>query len=146
MVQRLSIFSSERSKIRKGRNFKNSYFPLIEHEMMFSQLVFCVVLKEENSKFSVKLIHSDNIMDRWIMSFTHSLVAFVRKEMAGEFVEAIFQSKFQIFPIILAYRLYTVVPRLVKYVDTLTNWYVRINRKRLKVIKMIRRRQLCFDS
>ena len=32
-----------------------------------------------------------------------------------------------------AYRLYTVVPRLVKFVDNLTNWYVRMNRKRLKV-------------
>ena len=31
-----------------------------------------------------------------------------------------------------AYRLYTVVPRLVKFVDNLTNWYVRMNRKRLK--------------
>lgn len=32
-----------------------------------------------------------------------------------------------------AYRLYTVVPRLVKFVDVLTNWYVRMNRRRLKV-------------
>ena len=31
-----------------------------------------------------------------------------------------------------AYRLYTVVPRLVKFVDQLTNWYVRMNRRRLK--------------
>ena len=30
------------------------------------------------------------------------------------------------------YRLYTVVPRLVKFVDELTNWYVRMNRRRLK--------------
>ena len=31
-----------------------------------------------------------------------------------------------------AYRLYTVMPRLVKFVDQLTNWYVRMNRRRLK--------------
>lgn len=31
-----------------------------------------------------------------------------------------------------AYRLYTVMPRLVKFVDQLTKWYVRMNRKRLK--------------
>ena len=31
------------------------------------------------------------------------------------------------------YRLYTVVPRLVKFIDQLTNWYVRSNRKRVKV-------------
>ncbi|XP_071488561.1 isoleucine--tRNA ligase, cytoplasmic-like [Diadema antillarum] len=56
---------------------------------------------------------SDNIMDRWILSFTQSLTKYVQKEMA-------------------AYRLYTVAPRLVKFVDMLTNWYVRSNRKRLK--------------
>lgn len=32
----------------------------------------------------------------------------------------------------VAYRLYTVVPRLVKFVEDLTNWYIRMNRKRLK--------------
>lgn len=69
--------------------------------------------KETNSRFFAKLIHSDNILDKWIMSYTHNLVAFVKKEMA-------------------AYRLYTVVPRLVKFFDILTNWYVRFNRKRLK--------------
>uniref|UniRef100_A0A8V1ADD0 Isoleucine--tRNA ligase, cytoplasmic n=1 Tax=Gallus gallus TaxID=9031 RepID=A0A8V1ADD0_CHICK len=35
-------------------------------------------------------------------------------------------------PATQAYRLYTVVPRLVKFVDILTNWYVRMNRRRLK--------------
>ena len=52
-------------------------------------------------------------MDRWILSFTQSLLEFVTKEMA-------------------AYRLYTVIPRLVKFIDNLTNWYVRMNRRRLK--------------
>ena len=31
------------------------------------------------------------------------------------------------------YRLYTVVPRLVRFIEQLTNWYVRFNRKRIKV-------------
>lgn len=31
-----------------------------------------------------------------------------------------------------AYRLYTVVPFLVKFLDNLTNIYVRFNRKRMK--------------
>ncbi|CAM9832070.1 unnamed protein product, partial [Laminaria digitata] len=31
-----------------------------------------------------------------------------------------------------AYRLYTVVPRLVDFIEQLTNWYVRLNRNRLK--------------
>lgn len=64
-------------------------------------------------KFSDDSENSTNIMDRWILSFTQSLLAFMRREMA-------------------AYRLYTVVPRLVQFIDNLTNWYVRMNRRRLK--------------
>uniref|UniRef100_A0A3B3YUM3 Isoleucine--tRNA ligase, cytoplasmic n=1 Tax=Poecilia mexicana TaxID=48701 RepID=A0A3B3YUM3_9TELE len=72
--------------------------------------------KEEEIQFlynenTVK--QSDNIMDKWIQSFTQSLIQFFKAEMD-------------------AYRLYTVVPRLVKFVDMLTNWYVRTNRRRLK--------------
>ncbi|CAH0724977.1 unnamed protein product, partial [Brenthis ino] len=55
----------------------------------------------------------ENVMDKWITSFMQSLISFVMQEMA-------------------AYRLYTVVPRLTKFIDHLTNWYVRMNRKRLK--------------
>ncbi|CAH9102186.1 unnamed protein product [Cuscuta epithymum] len=56
---------------------------------------------------------SPNVLDQWISSATHTLVSFVRKEMDG-------------------YRLYTVVPYLLKFLDYLTNVYVRFNRKRLK--------------
>uniref|UniRef100_A0A0D3F1M9 isoleucine--tRNA ligase n=1 Tax=Oryza barthii TaxID=65489 RepID=A0A0D3F1M9_9ORYZ len=59
------------------------------------------------------LLRSSNVLDHWIQSATESLVSFVREEMD-------------------AYRLYTVVPYLVKYIDNLTNIYVRFNRKRLK--------------
>jgi len=58
-------------------------------------------------------LQSTNVMDQWILSTTSSLITFVRQEMQ-------------------AYRLYTVVPRLVKYIEQLTNWYVRLNRRRLK--------------
>lgn len=56
---------------------------------------------------------SGNVLDHWIHSATDSLVLAVRAEMA-------------------AYRLYTVVPLLLKFIDGLTNIYVRYNRKRLK--------------
>eukprot|EP01132_Coremiostelium_polycephalum_P007743 gene7743-9523_t len=56
---------------------------------------------------------STNIMDKWILASCQSLIKFVRAEMA-------------------AYRLYTVIPRLVKFIEQLTNWYVRLNRKRFK--------------
>lgn len=47
------------------------------------------------------------------MASLQTLVQYVREEMK-------------------AYRLYTVIPRLVKFIEDLTNWYVRLNRKRLK--------------
>ena len=54
-----------------------------------------------------------NPTDIWISAATQGLIKFVREEME-------------------AYRLYTVLPALVTYVTQLTNWYVRLNRDRLK--------------
>ena len=54
-----------------------------------------------------------NVLDRWIGAATRSLAAFVRQEMG-------------------AYRLYTVVPRLVLFLEALTNVHVRLNRARLR--------------
>ncbi|KAJ5581793.1 Aminoacyl-tRNA synthetase class 1a anticodon-binding [Penicillium sp. DV-2018c] len=54
-----------------------------------------------------------NVMDRWILASCQSLLLFINQEMA-------------------AYRLYTVVPRLLGLIDNTTNWYIRFNRKRLK--------------
>ncbi|EDU42320.1 IleS Isoleucyl-tRNA synthetase [Pyrenophora tritici-repentis] len=54
-----------------------------------------------------------NIFDRWILASCQSLLKFVNAEMA-------------------AYRLYTVVPRLLELIDNTTNWYIRFNRRRLK--------------
>lgn len=56
---------------------------------------------------------NENVMDRWILASCQSLLMFVNDEMA-------------------AYRLYTVVPRLLGLIDNTTNWYIRFNRKRLK--------------
>jgi len=56
---------------------------------------------------------STNLMDFWIQASLHNLIKYVHEEMA-------------------AYRLYTVVPGLVRYIEQLTKWYVRLNRARLK--------------
>jgi len=50
-------------------------------------------------------------IDRWVISVLQSLIADVNVEME-------------------AYRLYNVVPRLVHFIDDLTNWYVRRSRPR----------------
>lgn len=55
----------------------------------------------------------DNFMDRWIVSASQNLIKLVRREMDS-------------------YRLYNVVPPLLHFLEQLTNWYVRLNRPRMK--------------
>ncbi|OII74346.1 isoleucine-tRNA synthetase [Cryptosporidium ubiquitum] len=58
---------------------------------------------------------TNNVMDKWIYSEAQSLLKFVKTEMDG-------------------YRLYNVTPRLISFLDTLCNWYVRLNRDRMRGI------------
>lgn len=85
------------------------------YRFFFSQLH--LLKKEHNVDFkydpSIDLSQNQNVMDRWILASTQTLIQFVRQEME-------------------AYRLYTVVPRLLALIEDLTNWYIRFNRKRLK--------------
>ncbi|XP_059056170.1 isoleucine--tRNA ligase, cytoplasmic [Achroia grisella] len=92
---------------------KDVFLPWYNAFRFLMQNVERIVQEDKiNYKFNVKAAR-ENVMDKWITSFTQSLINFVKKEMAS-------------------YRLYTVVPRLTKFIDHLTNWYVRMNRKRLK--------------
>ena len=71
---------------------------------------------EHQTSFDPEAVLADaqtNVLDQWISAASRSLTRYVREEMEG-------------------YRLYTVVPFLVKFIDNLTNVYVRFNRKRLK--------------
>jgi isoleucyl-tRNA synthetase len=63
-------------------------------------------LFEGEGKFS-------NIMDRWILASSQHLIKYVRQELDN-------------------YRLYSVVEEKVKFLEQLSNWYVKLNRKRLK--------------
>lgn len=64
--------------------------------------------------FDPNVVHSrDNTMDAWILASFQSLIKTVRAEMA-------------------AYKLYAVVPPLLKFIEALTNWYIRFNRRRLR--------------
>lgn len=55
----------------------------------------------------------ENVMDAWILASLQTLTKQVRAEMDG-------------------YRLYAVVPLLLRFIEALTNWYIRFNRRRLK--------------
>ena len=62
-------------------------------------------------KVNATEIQSDNILDKWILSKLQTLVKNVNHEMQ-------------------AYRLYNVVPELFNFIEDLTNWYIRLNRRR----------------
>eukprot|EP00211_Chloroparvula_japonica_P000221 CAMPEP_0119132324 /NCGR_PEP_ID=MMETSP1310-20130426/11776_1 /TAXON_ID=464262 /ORGANISM="Genus nov. species nov., Strain RCC2339" /LENGTH=1076 /DNA_ID=CAMNT_0007122951 /DNA_START=6 /DNA_END=3236 /DNA_ORIENTATION=- len=57
--------------------------------------------------------NAPNVMDQWVLAVVQNLVSFVRKEME-------------------AYRLYTVVPELVRFIEQLTNVYIKLNRSRFR--------------
>jgi len=57
------------------------------------------------------LKYGDNILDKWVLSNLQTLVKNVTTEMEG-------------------YRLYNVVPQLFTFIEDLTNWYIRLNRRR----------------
>eukprot|EP00825_Cyclidium_porcatum_P035469 TRINITY_DN3720_c0_g2_i3.p1 TRINITY_DN3720_c0_g2~~TRINITY_DN3720_c0_g2_i3.p1 ORF type:complete len:502 (+),score=106.66 TRINITY_DN3720_c0_g2_i3:75-1580(+) len=54
-----------------------------------------------------------NLMDKWIIAATHNMIKQVRQEMA-------------------LYKLYTVTSKLTDFIEQMTNWYVRLNRIRIK--------------
>ncbi|SCV01381.1 LANO_0F11496g1_1 [Lachancea nothofagi CBS 11611] len=58
-------------------------------------------------------LKSDNVMDKWILASLQTMVKNIHLEMKS-------------------YKLYSVVPRLLDFIDQLTNWYIRLNRRRLK--------------
>ncbi|CUV05324.1 unnamed protein product [Cryptosporidium hominis] len=79
-------------------------------------------IRYENTNHNIKfksnkqvIKNTNNIMDKWIYSEAQSLLKFVKTEMD-------------------AYRLYNVTPRLISFLDTLCNWYVRLNRDRMRGI------------
>ncbi len=64
-----------------------------------------------DGSFAFKGSSSDNILDRWVLSKLQTLVKNVNHEMQN-------------------YRLYNVVPELFNFIEDLTNWYIRLNRRR----------------
>lgn len=70
---------------------------------------------------------SPNILDRWVMSRLHSLIANTQTEMA-------------------AYRLYNVVPQLLQFIEELTNTYIRFNRSHFWAEGMPEDKRLAYET
>ena len=67
--------------------------------------------KPDAAQAGGKRPESDVEMDRWIVSRLHTLIGDVHKHMEK-------------------YHLYAVVPEVLSFIDDLTNWYIRLNRRR----------------
>jgi len=78
-------------------------------------------------KFNPNVSGLTNPMDQWILAYTQSLLVHTHTEMK-------------------AYRLYTVVPKLVTFISDLANWFVRLNRNRLKGDTGEKEQQLALDA
>ena len=72
------------------------------------------------------LKNSNNFMDRWIIASCQNLIKSVRHEMES-------------------YKLYAVLPLLLKFLDNLTNWYVKLNRRRIKGENSIEDGKIALD-
>jgi isoleucyl-tRNA synthetase len=72
---------------------------------------FSTYAKVDGFKADKLNLSSDNILDQWVISKLQTLVKNVNHEMQN-------------------YRLYNVVPELFAFIEDLTNWYIRLNRRR----------------
>jgi len=63
--------------------------------------------------FSLKTNPHANLMDQWIVAASNTLIKRIRKEMDE-------------------YKLFMVVRQLLVFIEQLSNWYVRLNRGRMK--------------
>jgi isoleucyl-tRNA synthetase len=70
---------------------------------------------------------SPNLLDQWILSRLNSLIESTNREMA-------------------AYRLYNVVPRLLEFIEELTNTYIRFNRRHFWEDGMPESKRLAYET
>ena len=73
----------------------------------------CSIRIDSSNRVFIEKPLTLEIKDQWILSYCQSLISSVRNEME-------------------TYHLNRVIPKLLKFIEQLTNWYVRFNRKRLK--------------
>ena len=101
---------------------RDVFIPWYNSYKLFMEQVRTTTFQYNN----VVAFETDNVMDKWILSSLQSLNKFVRQEMA-------------------AYRLYTVIPRLLSFVDSLSKWYIRFNKLRLKDVTDLYAKSTLFE-
>ena len=87
----------------------NSYRFLIQNIQRYESIT------GKNFYFDEKVLRAESlsITDKWIIAYEQRLIKFFHHEMEN-------------------YRLYTIVQELLSFLDKVTNWYIRLNRGRIK--------------
>ncbi len=88
---------------------------------------FSTYAKVDGWKVTEKQVPTDNILDQWVLSKLQTLVKNVNHEMSN-------------------YRLYNVVPELFAFIEDLTNWYIRLNRRRFWEEGMTADKQAAYST
>lgn len=91
----------------------NSYRFLIQNTNRWEKAMNQNFMYNPKMKYDLEKDENANIMDRWIIAANQSLIKFVRNEMDN-------------------YRLYNVVKHILSFFEQLSNWYLRLNRSRMK--------------
>lgn len=91
----------------------NAYRFLVQNITRWEKSTGQQFIYNDKMKYQQANDKNANIMDKWIIAANQNLIKFVRHEMD-------------------AYRLYNVVKHMLEFLEQLTNWYVRLNRTRMK--------------
>lgn len=84
-------------------------------------------LQSKNNTFDINLWKStDNIIDKWIISMTHSLITNVRKAMDN-------------------YQVDTAIKLLLAHIENITNWYIKLSRDRIRGLNTISERSMALS-
>ncbi|KAH0572550.1 Isoleucyl-tRNA synthetase [Spironucleus salmonicida] len=92
---------------------KDVFLPWFNSFRFFAQNV--IRYQQTNIKFEIINLTEkvEHVMDKWVLAAFEKLTITVKREME-------------------AYKLYNVLPELIKFLNDLTNWYIRFNRSRMK--------------
>ena len=91
----------------------NAYRFLIQNITRYEKRAGKNFVYDEKLRVTVFKAENSNYMDKWIVAANQNLIKFCRNELDN-------------------YRLYTVVRAVLEFLENLTNWYVRLNRPRMK--------------
>ena len=98
------------------QKIKDVFLPLYNiYRFLIQNIQRYEMVTKKSFYYDESVLNKDNlsITDKWIIAYEQRLIKYFHQEMEH-------------------YRLYTVVQELLQFLDKVTNWYIRLNRGRIK--------------